>query len=233
MPFTLDSIVPWGRSFDEYAAMFALAEADLAGCILGCGDGPAAFNAELSQRGGRVLSADPLYRFSVSDIRRRIGETFDEVIEQTRKNVSEFVWTHIRSPEDLGRVRMAAMEDFLADFPQGLRQGRYLDAELPRLPFEDGEFDLALCSHLLFLYGDHLDEAFHLSSIRELCRVASEVRLFPLQELGARPSRHLDSVCAKLDKEGYALEIVPVAYEFQLGGNKMMKIRNGTGISRQ
>jgi hypothetical protein len=27
--FTLDRVVPWGRSFDEYQRMFALTEADL------------------------------------------------------------------------------------------------------------------------------------------------------------------------------------------------------------
>ena len=45
MTFTLDRIVPWGRTFDEYRAMFALSTTDLEGRILGCGDGPASFNA--------------------------------------------------------------------------------------------------------------------------------------------------------------------------------------------
>ena len=29
MPFELDTIVPWGRSFAEYARMFALGEREL------------------------------------------------------------------------------------------------------------------------------------------------------------------------------------------------------------
>ena len=29
MPFTLDQILPWGRSFDEYVGMFGLTAADL------------------------------------------------------------------------------------------------------------------------------------------------------------------------------------------------------------
>ncbi|MEJ2690734.1 MAG: SAM-dependent methyltransferase, partial [Deltaproteobacteria bacterium] len=53
MSFTLEKVVPWGRSFAEYAAMFALSKADLQGRILGCGDGPASFNASLSRQGGR------------------------------------------------------------------------------------------------------------------------------------------------------------------------------------
>jgi hypothetical protein len=44
--FTLDRIVPWGRSFDEYQHMFALSDVDLRSRILGCADGPAAFNVE-------------------------------------------------------------------------------------------------------------------------------------------------------------------------------------------
>ena len=45
--FTLDKVVPWGRSFDEYQRMFALTENDLGLKIVGCGDGPANFNAEV------------------------------------------------------------------------------------------------------------------------------------------------------------------------------------------
>ena len=65
MAFTLDQIVPWGRTFDEYRRMFALTDADLTRRILGCGDGPASFNAEATLRGVRVLSIDPIYASSV------------------------------------------------------------------------------------------------------------------------------------------------------------------------
>lgn len=45
MPFTLENIVPWGRSLDEYISMFQLSGKDLDAKILGCADGPASFNA--------------------------------------------------------------------------------------------------------------------------------------------------------------------------------------------
>ena len=64
MAFTLSGVVPWGRTFDEYRAMFALSDDDLAKRILGCGDGPAAFNAVATEKGYQVASADPLYQFS-------------------------------------------------------------------------------------------------------------------------------------------------------------------------
>jgi hypothetical protein len=225
MPFSLKDVVPWGRSFDEYTAMFALSAADLEGRILGCGDGPAAFNAGLTRRGGRVVSVDPIYRFSAEEIRRRIEETYDDVMAEARRNQRDFVWRHIASPEELGRKRMAAMEEFLADYPDGRAEGRYVPGALPALPFSDGSFDLALSSHYLFLYSKFLPLDFHVASIGELCRVARETRLFPLLEFGSRKSRHLEGVVDALRGNGIVGTIETVPYEFQRGGNEMLRVR--------
>ena len=85
MPFSIDEVVPWGRRLDEYRAMFDLSECDLKRRILGCGDGPASFNAELSAQGGSVVSVDPLYRFSSAAIEQRVRETFPVVMAQTAR----------------------------------------------------------------------------------------------------------------------------------------------------
>ena len=95
---------------------------------------------------------------------------------------------------------------------------------------DNDEFGLVLCSHYLFLYSPHLSLDFHLRSIRELCRVAREVRIFPLLELGAVPSRHLEEVQKKLWEQEYTVSIVPVDYEFQRGGSRMMKVRNDAAV---
>ena len=84
--------------------MFGLADEHLRLEILGCGDGPASFNAEATRRGGRVTSCDPIYRCSSDEIRRRIADTFDAIIEQTKRNAEQFVWTSIRSIDDLARA---------------------------------------------------------------------------------------------------------------------------------
>ena len=224
--FTLASVVPWGRSYDEYVRMFALTDADLSGNLLGCGDGPASFNAELTRHGGLVVSCDPLYQFEAAQIRQRIDETSAEVLEQARRNAHEFVWDDaIPDVEALKRVRMAAMTAFLDDYDQGRAEGRYLDAGLPSLPFADGAFDLALCSHFLFLYSQQLDEAFHVQSLRELCRVAREVRVFPLLALGGQPSPHLAAAREALAADGWQASIERVGYEFQRGGFEMLRVR--------
>ena len=226
MTFTLDQVVPWGRSFDEYCRMFALSDDELRLDILGCGDGPASFNAEATRRGTKVTSCDPIYRYDVEEIRERITATCDEILDETHRNAHEFVWTAIRSVKELGQVRMAAMNDFLNDYTSGREAGRYIDAELPSLPFPDGSYDLALSSHFLFLYTTQLGESFHRLAIREMCRVAREVRIFPLLALGATPSPIVEPMADALARDGYDVSIETAPYEFQRGGNRMMRIRH-------
>lgn len=225
MAITLDRVVPWGRSFDEYVAMFALSKDDLDKRILDCGSGPSSFNASLTELGGCITSADPIYRFSSNELRGRINEAYEMILGYVRENMNDYVWEQIPSVEELGRVRMNAMNDFLSDYDDGIRSGRYVDASLPALPFKDGDFDIALCSHLLFLYSEQLSEDFHLQSIEELCRVASEVRIFPLMEFGKRKSRHLEAALNRLRENGFKASIERVPYEFQKGGNEMLRVK--------
>jgi len=222
MSFSLDKVVPWGRSFDEYVAMFALEPADLRRRILGCGDGPAAFNAVANRAGGGVVSVDPMYEFSGAQIKQRIDDVFDGVLAETERNKDEFVWQHIKSVRELGSMRKAAMDEFLSDYDSGLKEYRYVAGELPSLAFMDHTFELALCSHFLFLYSELFDLQFHIDSINELCRVAEEVRIFPLTELGARPSRHLKQTFDACMQAGLHPRIVTVNYEFQKGANRML-----------
>jgi hypothetical protein len=227
--FTLEHVVPWGRSFDEYCRMFALSDRDLALRILGCGDGPASFNAEATRRGAVVISCDPIYQWADMQIRERIAAVSHEILDQARRNANDFVWDAIRSVDELGEVRLAAMEDFLSDYSRGRTDGRYVDAALPALPFADSSFDLALCSHLLFLYSTQLGEVFHQEAIEELCRIAREVRIFPLLALGGQQSPYIDISLAQLRERGHDVSIETVPYEFRRGANQMMRIRTGAG----
>jgi ubiquinone/menaquinone biosynthesis C-methylase UbiE len=126
---------------------------------------------------------------------------------------------------------MKAMQEFLEDFPSGLQQGRYMTAELPILPFENGQFDLALCSHFLFAYSHLLSEEFHRSAITEMCRVAKEVRVFPLlQSFSGEESHHLNPIVTELKKRSFCVEIQEAPYEFQKGGNKMLRVSKKSSV---
>ncbi|MGR9072149.1 MAG: SAM-dependent methyltransferase [Gammaproteobacteria bacterium] len=226
MGFTLENIVPWGRSYEEYVRMFDLSEDDLKRRILGCADGPAGFNAELTRRGGNVVSADPLYAFDAEQIEKRIDETYDMVIEQVRANQNDFVWDAIDSVEELGRIRLSAMRTFLDDYERGKTEGRYVAEELPALSFESGRFDIALSSHFLFLYSDHLSNEFHLSAVQEMLRLSREARIFPVIALDGSVSDHLEPILRHFSANGYCVELRPVPYEFQRSGDRMLRIRH-------
>ena len=142
--------------------MFNLASQDLNGKILDCASGPASFNAEANQKGYRIISCDPLYRFTSEEIASRIHETYETIVDGARANQDRYVWKEIGSPEYMGEIRMAAMRRFLEDFPLGLEKGRYRPDELPSLGFNAGEFDLALSSHFLFTYSEQFSAAFHI-----------------------------------------------------------------------
>lgn len=224
----LDRVFPWGRTFDEYVAMFGLTEADLRRRIAGCGDGPAAFNARMHACGRRVVSIDPLYQFSPADVRRRIDETFPTILAHAEEYRHRYLWETVRSVEHLGQIRGAAMDDFLADYEAHRQNGqacRYLAAALPRLPLRDRAFDLALCSHLLFTYSDQLDRDFHLAAAAELIRIADEVRIFPLVNNYSHPSPHCEAVTRMLEDRGYSVAVRRVPYHFQVGGNEMLVVR--------
>jgi hypothetical protein len=224
MAFTLDQVVPWGRNLDEYRRMFALDDVDMHKRVLGCGDGPASFNAEMHQRGCQVVSVDPTYRFRVEQIKGRIAQTRQQVMDQLLQNVDSFVWETIPTPQDLERIRLEAMDVFLQDFTQGMQENRYIAGELPKLDFDDHAFDLALCSHFLFLYSEQLTLDFHRAAIQELCRVAREVRIFPLRNLAVQPSPYVQPIVDELGLKGYTTSIEKVDYEFQRGANTMLRI---------
>ena len=225
MDFHYKDIVPWGRSFDEYLDMFNLSEDDLARDIVGVGDGPASFNTRMHQRGTPIVSVDPIYRYSEVELRQRIRDTYADVIAQARQNKDKFVWTKFSSVDELAEIRMQAMDEFCRDFESGKQQGRYIDASLPKLPFPDGHFDLVLSAHLLFFYSANRDLVFHLNAVRELLRIGTEVKIFPIVDVNSNPSPFLSPVINALEKDGITCSVERVPYHFQKTGNEMLRLK--------
>jgi hypothetical protein len=95
----LDQVVPFGRSFDEYRAMFSLSPDDLVKDIIGVADGPASFNDEMQTLGKRVVSVDPLYAFSAAKIEQRFYAVADGIIQQVKETPDDWGWTFHQSPE--------------------------------------------------------------------------------------------------------------------------------------
>jgi hypothetical protein len=220
----LKEVVPLGRTLTEYTAMFSLNKTDLNKNILDCGGGPSSFNYEMKMQNKEVITVDPLYQFSKEDIEKRIDETFDDVMAQAKSNKDDYIWKNIKNVEELAETRMTAMKLFLDDFETGMNEKHYINAAIPHLPFKNEEFDLALSSHFLFLYSDMLSLDFHISAVDEMLRVAREVRIFPLLDLNTDKSCHVEEIIKIFKEKEMQVSIETVNYEFQRGGNQLMRI---------
>jgi hypothetical protein len=224
MAFELKNTVPWGRNLEEYKGMFNLTESDMDAHIISFGDGPASFNSEMTEQNKNVVSIDPIYKFSASELKQRIQETKEIVMEQTKNNLENFVWTRITSVQELEKIRLSAMDKFLKDFEKGRKEGRYMIHAMPdKTNFNDLTFDIGLSSHFLILYSQ-LGLSFHIASIKEMLRVAQEIRIFPILDLDAKKSALLDKLIEYF-KDDFYVSIEKVGYEFQKNGNQMLRIR--------
>jgi hypothetical protein len=224
MAFELKNVVPWGRSLEEYNKMFKLTNSDLNKRIISFGDGPASFNSEMTLLNKKVVSLDPIYQFTKAELKQRIDETKETVMEQMRANQEKFVWKSIKNVDELEQFRMGAMSNFVNDFELGKEQQRYVYHELPNsTKYDTLEFDLGLSSHFLILYSQ-LGLDFHIQSITEMLRICKEIRIFPILNLNATKSEVLEGIITHF-KSDFDVTIASSDYEFQKNGNQMLVIK--------
>jgi hypothetical protein len=214
------------RSLAEYREMFRLTDQDLAKTVVDCPGGAASFTAEVNRAGGRVTACDPMYREDAAAIGALTLADMRRANRYQRENPGEYVWTFFADPDEYLVARTRAAELFTEHMTA--HPDDYVVASLPALPFADQAFDLALSSHLLFAYADRLDREFHLDSIRELARVAAEVRVFPLVPFGFPDNPDLPRVIDELDRCGLRAELVGVDYELQRGADTMLRVMRQT-----
>lgn len=212
------------RSFDEYVAFFALDHDRLPRRVLDCSAGASSFVADATARGVETVAVDPAYRLGTGELARSAREGLTGAADIVAASRDRFVLDWYGSPERQRELRRTALEAFLADHDE--HPHRYVAAELPRLPFTDASFDLALCSHLFFTWADLLDEDWHEAALRELARVAQEVRVYPLVHQGSGgPLAFLTSLRDRLAGEGpLSSRLVPVPFRFQVGAYEMLVV---------
>jgi len=223
----LDRIVFIGRTFDEYMRFFDLDQSILTqGSVLDCAAGPSSFTAEANRLGFKVTACDILYRLSLDTLTEKGREDIEHVFQKVDGVPHLYVWKYYKNRKEIIALRHKALDLFSQDFSARLAEGRYVHAEIPRLPFADRSFSLVLSSHFLFLYGDKLSVDFHMASLKEMARVSSgEVRVYPLQGLDAKPYPHMEYVLSRLRSEEIQAEIIPTPFEFQRGANKMLRLK--------
>ncbi|PYK98725.1 MAG: hypothetical protein DME19_11390 [Verrucomicrobia bacterium] len=220
----LDKVVLLGRTLEEYRRYFALDLEKLRGkVVLDVAAGVSSFCAEANRLGLNVTASDSIYNLPGDEIRRRCEPDLEQVT-QVIGNLKTYRWVFYRSPELLRRFRERAYRAFLDDYRSG--QGtRYVWGRLPKLPFRDNQFDLALVSYLLFVYEDRFDYEFHKRSLLEIMRVTRvEARLYPIVTFEARRCAYLDRLKEDPDMRHFTFEEVPTDFEFLVNSNYYLRM---------
>lgn len=220
----MSNLVLWGHHLDEYQEMFDLTPAHLAGSVLEYASGPSAFNVEMHQAGNQCISCDPMFTLDMDTFKTKSALIFADMQEKVGHELDKFDFSHYGNFERLIEKRRAGMASFFADYQLGKTEKRYLPTGEIALPFPDFSFDMALSSHYLFGDIDNLDVNFHIKIIKELARVAKEVRIFPLIDREGQASPYLGPVLLELQHDNYGVEVRSVPYSLQSQGNAMLRV---------
>jgi hypothetical protein len=220
----MSNLVLWGHHIEDYQEMFDLTPAHLDGSLLEYSSGPSAFNAALHQQKKQCISCDPLFTLDKATFTSKAALIFADMAEKVRLEQEKYDFSRYGNIDGLIEKRRAGMTVFFADYLAGKKEKRYLPIHDIALPFPDFYFDLALSSHYLFGEMENQDLAFHLQVLKELARVAKEVRVFPLIDRDGEPSKFLGPVLLGLQKDNYGVEVRSVNYHLQPKGNAMLRI---------
>lgn len=225
--YTFERVVFFGRTFRDYLQFFAFEEEELQGRrILDVAAGPASFTAEAIRKRFNVTATDPLYDRSFAAIQSNTQMDFETVVTKTEQHQEKFDFKAFGDFAGFVQARKEATEGFLADYTAGRAQGRYIMGALPELPFEANAFDIALCGHFLFLYASRFDFEFHFEALKEMCRVAREVRVYPIVTMrDGKRFPQLDLLLRKLEMLGIETEIRNIDYEFLKGSHQMLVLK--------
>jgi SAM-dependent methyltransferase len=210
------------RAFEEYVAFFDLDIDSLRGRrVLDCSAGASSFVARACRLGVDATAVDPAYAMNPDELAEVGGHGLRDGNAIAEKFPGRFTWDWYGSVEARERMRARALAEFLLDLAE--HPDRYVTGALPALPFADADFDLAVCSHLVFTWADQLGYDWHAAALLELCRVTREVRVFPtVLQGGGDPVPFWDALMEDLRRADVNAELRRVPYEFQVGADTML-----------
>lgn len=213
----------WIYDLADYRQIFDLSDEDLGKKILDFPGGISSFNAQMHEAGYAIVSGDPHYHLDLA----AMSDLADDMLEQNEKDLRE----HLDRLKLQDEAHLQAIfqnwqfnkNTFLADYSGGVREHRYQEMHLPKLPFNDFHFELALCSDLLF----HAHARAGLSPealMAELSRVALEVRIFPILDEKNQMPKSIGPLLLEYQKQDFGIEVREVPYEIKKGANAMLRL---------
>lgn len=218
-----NTAVAWVYNLEEYQQIFNLTENDLSSSILEFPAGMGSFNAQMHALGKRVISGDVFYEDDSASVERHTAKAFARYAQFLKDNPDRLTENSSAAVDAVIAGWQVTYQQFLEDYEQGWQQQRYQALSLPSLPFEDHQFDLALCSDLVFQQSmQSVDQVEKMVS--ELSRVAKELRIFPLLNEQGDISDHLGPIMLQLQQLNFGVEVKEVPYQVLSGSNAMLRI---------
>ncbi len=190
----------WIYNLNDYRQIFGLSEPDLQKKILAYPAGISSVNAELYALGHLIISGDPAYALSLMEMRDYAGKILQEniaAIDKSHQSSLIAQWEH-------------SLELFLVDYETGKKQGRYRAMDLPPFSAVEETFELLLCTDFLFNPPGNSGTAQEM--MNELCKLAAEVRIFPLPQDKNAVSAELGPLMLALQQRNFGVEIRAVDY---------------------
>lgn len=216
----------WGLSYDDFVAMFALSDVDLKKKILNCMAAPSSFPAIARQKKYNVLTCSDVYGADHKTLQMRAQKEVERAIEFIKTNPKRYSGQVIETPDKYQEFLEENLHQFLSDYEKAKSLGLYSSEALPEVPFADHEFDLAICPHFVFGAGMNYSFDFQLNSILEMCRVAKEVRVFPLLDSDGEEPEQLSLLLQSLADKGFSTRVETVKYRLEAKGDTMLKVRS-------
>lgn len=160
--------------------------------------GFSSFNAQMTELGHAVFSVDALYARPLAEIQAAADAAIAEGGCADTINA------------------------FLADFPAGLTEGRYVAGDHTTWQFKHHQFDCLLCSHWLF--DEYPDSFFQSQVVLAILQVAREVRIFPLQNAAGEMPASLGPLMQQLQTLEVGEEVRAVDSPPSAGDNAMLRL---------
>ena len=204
----------WVYSLADYRQIFDLTDQDLQKTLLDFPSGISSVNAELYALGHSLVSADPIYNLSMQAMQAAVKQILQELIGNLAQNEDKEAiiqqWRH-------------SSELFLSDYELGKKQGRYRVQSLPPFDKVEQTFELLLCPD--FLFDSLISLEFSSQDImNELCKLAAEVRIYPLPEAKTAVAAELGPIMLAFQQRNFGVEIRAVNYSIRNHNNAMLRI---------
>lgn len=220
---TPEVIPGWIHGLEEYEQMFDLQAEDYQKSILDFPGSISSFNADVHQHAKQVVSGDAIYGMDDTAINAYAKQLIQLNRDHLTAHADDILQHGERALEAIFSMWDANAQRFLADYQTGKQQQRYQQVLMPDLPYDNHQFQLALCSD--YVFNRHAQNDCRPEQVvAELCRVAEEVRIFPLLAENGEISEWLGPLMLDLQQRNHGIEIRQVAFENLKGGNAMLRV---------